>query len=190
MASNLPRPQIHWGPQSLPQYFCQARLCRTSLFTKAIHQKAIDSRNTSAQLVNSLYLWGPTTPDTTQWERYMFTWDSSWRPIIRMIILQKECGPSLSVLSKPWTPTARQPPQEILPSAISPGSPSSYSSAQVNNAEVVPTPPSTPACSKTPNSSLESNPTTPQWRPTPWSPMPTYVRSALWSNPKWKVNKT
>ena len=117
------------------------------------------SSNTSAQSVKYLHLWGPTTPDTTIWVRLTFVWDARWHPIRRRIILQQECGPYLSELSKPWTPPPRQPPQEISPSAISPGSPSSSSSGQANTAREVPTPPSTPSGSRTSNSSLDSRPT-------------------------------
>ena len=100
--------------------------------------------STSAQSVKYSHPWGPTTPDTTEWERSIFAWDVIWRPTRNRILLQQECGPSLSALSKPWTPPPREPHQEILQSAISPGSPYSFSSAQANTAREVPTPPSTP----------------------------------------------
>ena len=135
------------------------------------------SRNTSASLAKYLHQWGPTTPATTTWGSLTFGWDASLRFIRRNIILQQECGPSLSESSKPWTPPPREPPQEIPQSATSPGFPSSSSSGLANNARAVPTPPSTISVSRPSNSLLYSSPTTPQRRPTPCLLRPTFSTS-------------
>ena len=87
-----------------------------------------ESSNTSARLVKSLHLWGPTTPNTTAWGSSTFGWDSRWRPIRRRILLQQECIHSLSALSKPRATPPKESPQETSPSAISTQSPSSSSS--------------------------------------------------------------
>ena len=112
------------------------------------------SSNTSARSVKSSHLRGATTPNTTAWGRSTFGWDASWRLIRSSILLHQECGPSLLALSKPWTPPPRELPQEISQSEISPGWPSASSSGQANTARVVPTPPSTPSCSRRSNFSL------------------------------------
>ena len=124
------------------------------------------SSNTPTRLVKYLHPWGPTTPVTTTWGSSNFDWDASWRPIRGRIILQQECGPSLSDSYKPWTPLPREPPREILQSETSPGSPYSSSYVQANTARAVPTPPSTPSVSRTSNYLLYSSPTTPQRCPT------------------------
>ena len=112
------------------------------------------SSNTSARLVKSLHLWGPTTPVTTSWGISTFGWDSIWCPIGGRILLQQECGPSLSESYKHWKPPPRDLPQEISQSETSPRLPSSSSSGQANTARAVPTPPSTPSVLRTSNYSL------------------------------------
>ena len=116
------------------------------------------SSNTSAQSVKYLHPWGPTTPDTTAWGRLTLGWDASWRAIRRRILLQQECGPSLSALYKPWTPPPSKPPQETLPSAISPESPSSSSSDQAYTSSAVLTLPIIPSGSRISDPSLDSIP--------------------------------
>ena len=132
------------------------------------------SSNTSTGLVNYLHPWGAITPTTTALGSSTIGWDARWCPIRRRIILQQECGPSLSESSNPWKPPPREPPQEISQSATSPGSPSSSSSGQADTARAVPTPPSTPSVSRTSNYLLYSIPTTPQQRPTPCLLRPTF----------------
>ena len=153
-----PFPSSKFSPITslLAFYLCKGNLSRSNL-----------SINTSNQSVKYLHLWGPTTPDTTAWGSFTLDWDSSWCPIRRRILLQQYCIPSLSALSKPWTPSPRETPQETLPSAISTQSPSSSSSGQANNTRAVPTLSSAPSVSGTYNSSLDSSLTTPQRRPMP-----------------------
>ena len=97
-----PFPSSIFSPSASVPSFCP---CKVNL------SRSDRLRNTSAQLVKSLHPWGPTTPGAISWGRSTFGWDTSWRPIRGSIILQQECGPSLSALSNPWTMPPREPPQ-------------------------------------------------------------------------------
>ena len=163
-----PFPSSIFSPSASVPSFCP---CRVNL------SRRDRLRNTSAQLVKSLHPWGPTTPATTAWGSSTFCLDTSWHTIRGRIILQQECGPSLSEYYKPWTPPPREPPQEISQSATSPGLPYPYSFVQANTARAVPTPTSTPSVSRTSNYSLYIIPTTPQRCPTPCLLRPTLSAS-------------
>ena len=87
-----PFPSSKFSPSTSVPAFCP---CKGNL-------SIIDlSKNTSARLVKSLHLWGPTTSNTTAWGSSTFVWDARWRPIRGRILLQQECSHSMSALSKP-----------------------------------------------------------------------------------------